>query len=370
MMQVFEKQRFLYFISILLLLPTWPAARELPDDKQLNFIVDRVMQEGTPDFVNGKTAYAVNRGVKIWYEHKRAKRLKQGTILLIMGGSASAMTWPPYLYEPLLAAGYDVIRFDHRGLGLSDWLEHWQASTAYSADDMLTDMLAILQHLDVTQVHVIGFSLGGMLGQLLAIKHSEKVLSLTSISSSAYLMEPALPALPAIPGYFDEFVKAVTHYKTDSNSVARRIKEQVGIFNVLRGSDDYHTENSWVAQMAWYEIVKRKGFNPNVDQQHTHVATNMPARYAGLKRLTIAVLIIHGINDPLISIEHAKKMASLIPHAKTLYLYGMGHDLPLIASHKITDGIVDFLYEQQYNRKRYAPNKNAAERLNDFATDI
>jgi len=54
----------------------------------------------------------------------------------------------------------------------------------------------------------------------------------------------------------------------------------------------------------------------------------MGSHYGKLKNLKIPVLIIHGLNDPFESIEHSKKLASVIPNLKTKWYINMGHYLP------------------------------------------
>ncbi len=73
---------------------------------------------------------------------------------------------------PLLAAGFRVLRLDMRGHGGSD-----PVAGDYTMKDLADDVVAVLDHLGLQKVHYIGLSIGGMLGQALAIHHGDSVLS-------------------------------------------------------------------------------------------------------------------------------------------------------------------------------------------------
>ena len=102
------------------------------------------------------------------------------------------MFWPEEFIEQLTDAGYEVIRFDHRGLGLSDWMAGWTKKTAFILEDMARDAMAVVDHLKLKKVHVIGASMGGMIAQRMAIDFPDVVKSLTSIMSSGYFFDPQL----------------------------------------------------------------------------------------------------------------------------------------------------------------------------------
>lgn len=56
-----------------------------------------------------------------------------------------------------------MIRFDHRGIGLSDWMEHWSKKQAYTLEDMASDAKAMLDHLLIKKAYIVGASMGGMI---------------------------------------------------------------------------------------------------------------------------------------------------------------------------------------------------------------
>ena len=83
---------------------------------------------------------------------------------------------------------YRVLRFDTRGHGLSDAPEG-----PYSLEDLAADAKALLDALDIAQTHFVGLSMGGMIGQTLALNYPEALLSLT-LCDTASRMPPAAAA--------------------------------------------------------------------------------------------------------------------------------------------------------------------------------
>ena len=142
---------------------------------ETNGIIENVIKNPLPEFIKGKTGYADNESVKIWYESIEPEDSIKGSILLTMGIANDAMAWPPVFISALLEKGYRVIRYDHRGSGFSDWLQDWSKENAYSLSDMSNDGLAVLDALSIDKANFIGVSMGGMIAQQTAIEYPERV---------------------------------------------------------------------------------------------------------------------------------------------------------------------------------------------------
>jgi pimeloyl-ACP methyl ester carboxylesterase len=134
-------------------------------------------------------------------------------VLLIMGLGMQLVAWPPTVIEPLVNAGFRVITFDNRDIGLSQHFDDagkpnllwvalkkklgWKIESPYSLQDMARDSLGVLDALNISKAHLVGVSMGGMITQRLALLAPERALSLTSIMSSSGA--PGLPeARPAV----------------------------------------------------------------------------------------------------------------------------------------------------------------------------
>ena len=123
---------------------------------------------------------AAANGIEIWWQDFGDPA--DPAVLLVMGATVPATGWQPEFYEPIVAAGYRVIRFDNRDVGRSTWIDYEQSP--YTVEDMADDAIGLLDALSVDRAHVIGASLGGMIGQAVAIRFPERVRSLTSIMST------------------------------------------------------------------------------------------------------------------------------------------------------------------------------------------
>jgi len=222
-------------------------------------------------------------------------------------------------------SGYQVVRFDYRGTGLSDWIEDWQQKP-YSLSDLAKDAKTILDTLKISKAHLIGLSLGGMVAQEFALENADRTLTLTSIMSSGNIEDQELPKISFSILY--NLTKVAIKYGI-FQSEKNTIKLIIAVKVILRGDATYDIDVKGTAEQVLYNLRKRKGYNPNVSGQHDEAAKLSGSRYDKLKDLKIPVLILHGINDPLISIEHSRKLASAIPNSRTKWYYNMGHFLPL-----------------------------------------
>lgn len=108
-----------------------------------------------------------------------------GDVVLMAHSLASDLRmWDPQV-SPLVAAGYRVLRYDHRGHGRSE-----VSLGPYTMDMLADDAVGLIDGLGVDQVHFVGLSMGGMVGQVLGASHGKRLRSLTLSSTSSH-MPPA-----------------------------------------------------------------------------------------------------------------------------------------------------------------------------------
>ncbi len=129
------------------------------------------------------------KGLTLWYE--TFGEPTDPAVMLIMGMGAQAIDWPTEFCERLAASGHYAVRFDNREVGLSSW---FGGDATYTYEDMADDVLALMDALGIGNAHIIGASMGGMIAQLVAIRHPARVLSLTSISSHPFSAADTPPA--------------------------------------------------------------------------------------------------------------------------------------------------------------------------------
>ena len=109
---------------------------------------------------------------------------------------------------------------------------------------------------------------------------------------------------------------------------------------ILMGSATYTLDIKEISEQVLYNIQRRKGYNSNVSIQHQAAVFLSGSRYDKLRTVSIPTLIVHGKADPFIPIEHGLKCASIIPHADSLWLNGMGHDIPDFLVDTLTKKII------------------------------
>lgn len=288
-------------------------------------VIENVLLNSPPELVRGTTGIVDAHGVNIWYESISPKDSPKGAILLIMGISNDALGWPPKFIKTFVDSGYRVIRYDHRGTGMSDWMEDWDSDNPYSLTDMADDGIAVLNSLGVQKAHVIGISMGGMIAQELAIHHPDRITSLTSMMSSGYIEDPNLPAISSDIAI--ELIKVALKYGViggEENMIKLHLASRI----ILMGNAVYKVNVKEIAEQVLFNIRMRKGYNTNVSKQHQAAVLLSGSRYDKLKNISVPTLVIHGKSDPFIPIEHGMKCASIIPDADSLWVDNMGHDIP------------------------------------------
>jgi len=262
--------------------------------------------------------------LKIWYESIMPVETYKGTILLFMGISNDALGWPQSFLDKFVNAGYQVIRFDYRDTGFSDWGEN-STDSQYALADLATDSKIILDSLNLDQVNLLGVSLGGMVAQEFAVNFPDRTSSLTTIMSSGNILDNDLPPISSSIAF--DLIKTSIRYGIIP-SEKNNIKLHIAARKILRGSAQYDLAIRETSEQVLYNLRKRKGYNSNASRKHHEATYRSGSRYDQLKELEMPILIMHGLSDPFIPIEHSKKLATVLPNAKTKWIDNMGHDIP------------------------------------------
>lgn len=326
-------------LSLLLAVLMWLylSAPKLP--VETDGIIDDVLNSPLPDVVSGRTGFATSDGLKIWYESIPPTGPPKGTVLLIFGMAGDALIWPPKFVQAFVEAGYRVVRYDNRGTGMSDWVENWDPDNPYSVADMARDALAVLDVLEISEAHLVGLSLGGMIAQEVGIQRPDKVASLTLMLTSGDVGDPELPHMstraflrPMLQG----IALLIRYYMFggERNLIKTRIAKIIMV-NGYEGLDIRE-----IAEVVLYDLRNRRGLNVKAGRQHQVAAGVSSARYEGLRALRAPALVIHGTADDMLPFEHGKKLAATLPHAKGLWLEGVGHVFPLPKMDEINKKIV------------------------------
>jgi pimeloyl-ACP methyl ester carboxylesterase len=248
-------------------------------------------------------------------------------LLLVMGLGTQMLGWDGEFCELLAGRGFRVVRFDNRDIGHSTMLEGAgvpkradlflgrRAGAAYVLSDMAADTVGLMDHLGISSAHVVGASMGGMIGQTLAIEHPDRVRSLVSIMSTTGSRRVGTPTLRA-------FGLMLAKAPGDREAYAERIVKTFGVI----GSPAYPTDEARLRELAG-EMYDRS-HNPRGILRQMHAITASGDRTAALRKLRLPAAVIHGTSDPLVRPSGGRATARAIPGARLRIVEGMGHDLP------------------------------------------
>jgi pimeloyl-ACP methyl ester carboxylesterase len=242
------------------------------------------------------------------------------------------IAWPPEMVAALEQAGYRVVRFDNRDVGLSSHFDMlgkpnllWASlkyklglvpAAPYSLGDMAADAIGVLDALKIDKAHVVGVSMGGMIAQRVALAAPQRTLSLTSIMSTS--------GARGLPQAAPEVVRALISRPAGSGTDAV-VAHSVRLFQTI-GSPGYPTPEPELRERVRASVSR--AFHPvGTARQMLAVVADI-TRAALLARITAPTLVVHGKADPLVPLACGEDTARRIPGAQLVTIDGMGHDLP------------------------------------------
>jgi len=256
------------------------------------------------------------------------------SIVLIPGLGSQLIRWDEAFCQTLVQNGFRVIRLDNRDSGASVFKTDPQngygndlekafekvkrEGPPYSLNDMAFDVIGLLNHLNIDKTHIAGRSMGGIIGQLLAVNYPERVQSLTIIMSTS--LNPVLP--PVAP----DVMAMMTQSPIDV--VANRedyIKHALAFSKRISGAV-FPCDEVWERKMIVAELKRAKPENSTFRQ--LLAMGSWKYEEAILKKITAPTLIIHGTEDPIFHPECARDLARSIPESQLRFIEGMGHVIP------------------------------------------
>ncbi|MCF3965055.1 alpha/beta fold hydrolase [Streptomyces fuscigenes] len=253
-------------------------------------------------------------------------------VLLVMGFGAQMIAWHEDFCRALADRGRYVIRYDNRDSGLSTWFDEHPvdlgrfvaavstgdlaaaaAMVPYGLADMADDGLGLLTALGVERAHVVGASMGGMIAQTMALKHPERVLTLTSMMSSTGESDYGQPSAEAQavllgpkPADRAGYVAAA---ERETVWASRRYGDAAALRELAAASYDRAHHPAGVGRQLGAMILAG-------------------SRADALRGLRVPTLVIHGLDDTLIDPSGGRRTAELVPSATLLLVPDMGHDRP------------------------------------------
>ena len=272
-------------------------------------------------------------------------------LLLVMGLGVQMLGWHEDFCRELAERGHYVIRYDNRDVGRSthfhgvptarELLTRRFRRLAYTLDDMADDAAGLLDRLGIDSAHVVGASMGGMIAQVLALRHPERVRSLVSIMSTtgSRLVGQAAPRL------YPYFLGKPPRSKEEA------VRRALRLFRVI-GSPAFERDERELRALVEQSFERGGGDTAGTARQLAAVLA-AGNRTRDLRGISVPTLVIHGRKDRLVGPSGGRATARAIPGARLDMVDGMGHDLPRGVWPRLVEGIVD-------NTSRVAPRVAAS----------
>jgi len=295
----------------------------------------------------------ITNGVDISYQlHGNANN---PTVLLIHGLATPLTGWPTDFVKGFVDKGFQVLLLDNRDIGKSKILGEstylniiwtivkfkfgFSSRVPYQLDDMMEDIVALLDHLQLNKVHLIGASMGGMIAQLLAIHHPKRVQTLTSIMSTT-----GTKNIPPI----DLSIRKQLISIPKSRAYQDRLAYHLNNWRVV-GSPNYPATEQYLTD--YVDSLIKRGITIRGTLSQILAIMVARNRESLLKSVNIPSLILHGDSDGLVHVDGGKATAKAIPDAQLKIYPGMGHDFPRELVPNIVDDIVQFIFQNNDDNK-------------------
>ena len=284
------------------------------------------------------------------FEYESFGSPQDPVILLVMGLGMQLVMWPEALCQRLVDKGFRVVRFDNRDIGLSARLDHlgmpnvakevmkyWlrlPLKSAYRIEDMAGDTEALMDALGIARAHVVGASMGGMIGQNLAARAPGKVASLVSLMSTT--------GARSLPSPRPRAYKALLAPLPEPGNIEAAIVRMMKLLRAI-GSVTYPAKDDYLRGIVERHV--RRSFNPAGASRQLLAIAASGDRTEVVRRIRAPTLVLHGDEDPLLRIECGRATEHAIRagggEASMATIRGMGHDLPVELLDELADRVAE-----------------------------
>ena len=253
---------------------------------------------------------------KIYFETMGPKTDKP--LVFIEGMSAQMLSWRESFCQLFIDQGFWVVRLDNRDVGLSQKFGGpGDIDGGYELDHMADDVFAVLDELGLASAHIVGQSLGGMIAQIMAISHPERVRSMT-----LFYTAPA-----ASDRYRSDEIAAMIAQHRDAPAASTREQaiEDMVTSQRFSSSPAYEFEEDWIRELAGLRYDRCHC--PDGPMRQYTAAARAPDRLTALDAVDTPTAIIHGRADRLIKFEAALDMGRALKHSELHVFPGLGHEI-------------------------------------------
>lgn len=257
-------------------------------------------------------------------------------LLMIMGLGSQMIFWPNNFIKRLIDAGFFVIRFDNRDIGLSSkvqidglprisqikmmmrmqtGLSNKSTQVAYNLTDMAEDTSRLIKALQLGKTHLLGASMGGMIAQIVAARYPslvQRMALMFTTTNRAFLKPPKPKQLYTLIN------------RPESHSERDIVRHSVWFMKTV--GTPGHVNVKMVRDIA--KLRYQRNFHPlgTVQQLNAILASGSISRFS--KQVKAPTIVLHGSADGLLPSSQGRVVAKTIPNAKFHLIEGMAHDIP------------------------------------------
>lgn len=251
-------------------------------------------------------------------------------VVLIHGWPLSAEAWAPQM-AVLQAAGYRVVTYDRRGFGRSD-----KPESDYSYDTLADDLKSVIEHKDLQNVTLVGFSMGGGEVARYIARHGE-----TRLHSVVFAA--------AVPPYLLQ-----TEDNPDGPLTAENAEEQRLLLEQDRDAFFDHFTRDFFSAHGVLQVSEsqREDAVALCHQSAQHAALACMESFGttdfreDLQKVRVPTLVIHGDADDIVPLEGSgRRTHEAIPHSKLVIVNGAPHGLNVSHLQEFNDALLAFLRE-------------------------
>jgi pimeloyl-ACP methyl ester carboxylesterase len=237
-------------------------------------------------------------------------------VLLIMGVMASMLWWPDGFCRQLASRGRHVIRYDNRDTGRST--KYPAGRPGYGLGDLADDAFRVLDGYRLAASHIVGMSLGGIIGQLAVLKNPARVLSLTAIGSTPVGVEKSLPRSDET--WSRHAASGISVNWSDRAQAVPFMVEELRLIAGPAHPFDHAEATAFIER----DFDRSGGYLSSTN----HALLRGGSEWRGrLHEVEVPLLVIHGTADPIFPIEHGVALWEAVRGAKMVRLEGSGHEL-------------------------------------------
>jgi len=246
-------------------------------------------------------------------------------ILMIQGLGASKNAWN--LQRIAMATRFRIISFDNRGAGRSD-----KPTVPFTLEQMAEDAIAVLDAAGIETAHVVGASMGGVISQIVAVKHPHRVRSLTLVCT-------ACRNHPWRQELLQSWAKTA-----EEKGMIEVGKEAAQWVMSPRSFRRLVPAFTWMGPLA--ALRPRHSFVSQIDA----ILNTREDLVDELSTITAPTMVIVGNQDILTPRGDSEEIAERIPNAELVVISGAAHGLMMEHSSTFNKILIEFLQRTELAR--------------------